>query len=275
MHKGYLAAATCLAVMAFGAASAAADIQVVEDKGFEHTQCAGADCTNSDWVAEDQSLFCLKSACDGKPAKGKGWGLLGGGSVEPMGTQFGHFEQELPDYPGYGATFSFDLKRGVAPAGNIDARFAVNFTGGSGGQCCFYDTEPAPSHEGWKHISFPVDPDIQRIMSLSTFCENNGVAPATCPTFEVDNAKFVYDTPEITLTKKPKSKTTSHQAKFSFTTDAEPVPDFECSLDGGAYETCLSPRIYSVGKGQHIFRIRAQGEDFPPEVSYHWKVVNG
>jgi hypothetical protein len=62
--------------------------------------------------------------------------------------------------------------------------------------------------------------------------------------------------PETTIVRRPKAKTTAHQATFGFRS-SEPGGSFQCSLDGAGFRTCISPRILRVGKGFHLFRVRA------------------
>jgi hypothetical protein len=64
--------------------------------------------------------------------------------------------------------------------------------------------------------------------------------------------------PDVTLTGKPANPTTEHGATFTFSGDATATA-FECSLDGGAYAPCSSPRAYGdLGNGEHTFRVRAR-----------------
>jgi hypothetical protein len=63
--------------------------------------------------------------------------------------------------------------------------------------------------------------------------------------------------PETTITSGPSGTVNSSSASFSFTS-SEPGSTFACSLDGGAYEACSSPRSYTgLSVGPHTFRVRA------------------
>ena len=64
--------------------------------------------------------------------------------------------------------------------------------------------------------------------------------------------------PDTTITKHPKDKTKKKPATFEFTgTDARAIASFECSLDGDAFATCISPYTVKVKKGKHTFQVRA------------------
>lgn len=66
--------------------------------------------------------------------------------------------------------------------------------------------------------------------------------------------------PETTVTAGPEDGSTgsSNTATFEFAA-TEPNSDFECSLDGGAFGACASPRAYNgLENGRHTFRVRAR-----------------
>jgi hypothetical protein len=64
--------------------------------------------------------------------------------------------------------------------------------------------------------------------------------------------------PAVQITKGPKDKARNRQAKFEFTgTDTRAIASFECSLDGAAFTTCVSPRTVNVKTGKHTFQVRA------------------
>jgi uncharacterized repeat protein (TIGR02543 family) len=56
----------------------------------------------------------------------------------------------------------------------------------------------------------------------------------------------------------------------------EASPAFECSLDGGAFEPCASPRTYNnLGAGEHTFRVQAidtSGNASPNPASRTWTI---
>ena len=64
--------------------------------------------------------------------------------------------------------------------------------------------------------------------------------------------------PAVTITDGPAASTTANAASFSFTA-SEPVESYECSLDGGAFATCSSPRSYeALEAGAHSFAVKAR-----------------
>jgi hypothetical protein len=76
----------------------------------------------------------------------------------------------------------------------------------------------------------------------------------------------------------PPASGTSTSATFNFSSSEQPST-FECSLDGGAFEPCSSPRAYSnLALGSHTFRVRATDEaenvDETP-ASHTWTITQG
>jgi hypothetical protein len=63
--------------------------------------------------------------------------------------------------------------------------------------------------------------------------------------------------PETTIGSAPAATGTSTSASFGFSAD-EAGSTFECSLDGGAFAACSSPKDYTgLAQGDHTFRVRA------------------
>ncbi|HUS27981.1 MAG TPA: LamG-like jellyroll fold domain-containing protein [Kofleriaceae bacterium] len=67
-------------------------------------------------------------------------------------------------------------------------------------------------------------------------------------------------TPDTTLIDGPVGASNSTSATFTFVSpDAGTGATFECSLDGGAFATCVSPHGYSnLSMGQHTFQVRVR-----------------
>jgi RNA polymerase sigma factor (sigma-70 family) len=63
--------------------------------------------------------------------------------------------------------------------------------------------------------------------------------------------------PKVTITSGPSGTTTDTSASFSFSAD-EAGSSFQCALDGGAFDGCDSPAVYSgLATGSHSFSVRA------------------
>lgn len=79
--------------------------------------------------------------------------------------------------------------------------------------------------------------------------------------------------PAPTFTATPDDPSTA-SVSFSFT-DADPEATFECSLDGGSYAACTSPKTYSgLADGSHTFAVRAVNIAGPSSpASFSWDVV--
>ncbi|MGZ8665628.1 MAG: hypothetical protein ACXWZM_00800, partial [Solirubrobacterales bacterium] len=83
--------------------------------------------------------------------------------------------------------------------------------------------------------------------------------------------------PQTTITGGPAASTTSTSASFSFTS-GEAGGCFACSLDGGAWTGCASPKTYSgLAVGSHRFSVRATDAagnvDSTPS-AYGWTVAS-
>ncbi len=88
--------------------------------------------------------------------------------------------------------------------------------------------------------------------------------------------------PETTITDEPASSTASTSASFEFAGSDNFSPaaslSFECSLDGGAWAACSSPKDYTgLAVGSHTFQVRASdaaGNVDGSPASYSWTVVD-
>jgi hypothetical protein len=88
--------------------------------------------------------------------------------------------------------------------------------------------------------------------------------------------------PETTITAQPPASTASTSASFSFTGSdnhtAAGALEFQCALDGGAWQGCLSPRsLTSLAPGSHTFQVRATdaaGNVDASPASYSWTILD-
>jgi CSLREA domain-containing protein len=63
--------------------------------------------------------------------------------------------------------------------------------------------------------------------------------------------------PRTRMLRQPRRVRAGHLARFAFTSN-EPGSRFQCSLDGGEFRACRSPRKYRLSRpGKHLFRVRA------------------
>lgn len=82
-------------------------------------------------------------------------------------------------------------------------------------------------------------------------------------------------TPYASITSGPNSRTTQTSTSASIGFDStEPGSTFECSLDGGAWATCTSPKaLTGLSNGEHALQVRAsKGGVTGPAVSRTWTV---
>ncbi|MDQ3777917.1 MAG: hypothetical protein M3310_03485, partial [Actinomycetota bacterium] len=98
--------------------------------------------------------------------------------------------------------------------------------------------------------SFPAD-GTYTIRVRATDVATNVEAPVS--------RTFTYDTapPDTTITAAPPNPSNSATASFSFSS-TEAGSKFECSLDGAAFASCTSPKVYAgLTAGAHSFQVRS------------------
>lgn len=105
--------------------------------------------------------------------------------------------------------------------------------------------------------------------NLSVY-QTNGVSDsaATAKTWTKDTVE-----PTTTMASQPSSTNYSMISTFTFSSNESPVT-FQCSLDGAAYSTCVSPLNYSsLANGSHSLNIRAldqAGNSDSTPATYTW-----
>ncbi len=81
-------------------------------------------------------------------------------------------------------------------------------------------------------------------------------------------------TAETLISSGPEGSVNSTSASFGFSSTGPAT--FECKLDGGAFEPCLSPKVYAdLSDGPHMFEVRARdsaGNPDPTPASRSWTV---
>jgi hypothetical protein len=88
------------------------------------------------------------------------------------------------------------------------------------------------------------------------------------------SAKSHTGPPNTTIKNKPRAKSASPLATFSFTAD-QPGSSFQCKLDKGKFKPCHSPFKRKVKPGRHSFQVRgvsSAGVTDPTPASYRWRV---
>lgn len=84
----------------------------------------------------------------------------------------------------------------------------------------------------------------------------NNVSSATSYSWTVQSK----DLPTLTLAPLGYSITNSNSATFNFTGTL--VTSFQCSIDGGQFSLCVSPKVFSaLGNGQHVFKVKGLSAD--------------
>jgi hypothetical protein len=88
------------------------------------------------------------------------------------------------------------------------------------------------------------------------------------------SAKNAAGPPNTTIKKKPRAKSASPLATFSFSSD-QPGSSFRCKLDKGPFKPCRSPFKHKVKRGRHSFHVRAvnaAGVADPTPAAFRWRV---
>lgn len=284
-----LIAALLVAVLC--AAASAAQTEQIVDGGFEDTTCPTSDvhsCSNPHWpVKYSAASPCLMPPCGAGPADGLGFFSFG--NVEASEEDLEGSTRQTVAIPTAPAILSIDVERSAPTAEDVSFSLRANI-----------DPQPAASPAGEYQYEALGSTYEQRTIDLSRFagsshvieffyvCDALYIGHTHCPVVNIDDVSLKTGTPdaappgggaspptpETTLTGKPKAKTTQSQAQFSFKSSIAGA-NFECSLDGRGFSSCIAPRIVHVGIGKHVFQVRAvaSGQTDPTPSLYSWKVV--
>ena len=147
----------------------------------------------------------------------------------------------------------------------------------AGGYTIFYD--PGNFAAGsTRSYSGPASYQLDVAATLEPDADNDGFGDESqdaCPAdASLQQAPCDRVAPDTTIVKRPKDKTKKKQAEFEFTS-SEPGSSFECALDGSAFAACTSPLLRTLGKGKHVFQVRATdaaGNVDASPASDDWKV---
>ena len=107
-------------------------------------------------------------------------------------------------------------------------------------------------------------------------CSGTGTCVVTLNAATTVTATFTDTTPpDTTINSGPQNPSGSGSATFTFSS-TEPGSTFQCSLDGGAFVACTSPRTVSVGNGSHTFSVFATdagGNADQSPATFAWDVL--
>ncbi len=152
-------------------------------------------------------------------------------------------------------------------SGSTEATFAFSDTESPVSFECHLDAAPfstCASRQSYSSLS-----DGQHTFVVRAIDRLNNVSPATSFTWTVDTAH-----PLVNVTDKPPLLTNRTSASFSFS--ATLAPDrYECRLDGAAFATCVSPKLYTgLSDGSHTFSARTVSAGGTPSAAtvYTWTV---
>jgi beta-glucanase (GH16 family) len=103
--------------------------------------------------------------------------------------------------------------------------------------------------------------------------------PASAGSFKLDDVRGAVDAtaPDTAISAHPGASTGATSATFTFNSPDDPTATFECSLDGGAFSACESPKTYTgLSFGPHTFKVRAkdaEGNVDASPASHYWVVI--
>ena len=135
------------------------------------------------------------------------------------------------------------------PSSSDSARFAFTATEAATFECRLDDGvwTACASPQGHADLA-----DGEHTFRVRATDAAGNVGPAASYTWTVDTAA-----PHTAIVGRPSELTNSTRATFAFSA-GEAGARFECSIDGGAYVICTSPREYAgLAAGQHQFSVRA------------------
>jgi hypothetical protein len=143
-----------------------------------------------------------------------------------------------------------------------------NFAGG--GACTL-----APLGQGKSSCHLAYTPSAVGVHRLTASYQGEAVNAASQDSTAVRVLAPSQATPNTTLKRKPRRRTASRRARFTFVSD-QPGSRFECKVDRKAFKPCRSPlKLKNLKRARHSFRVRAvnaAGIADPTPATYRWRV---
>jgi hypothetical protein len=100
-------------------------------------------------------------------------------------------------------------------------------------------------------------------------CSGGSREDCTMAMFGNKSASYAFfdnKSPETTITKGPKKRSSKRKVKIKFTS-SEPPGKFQCSLDKAKFKPCESPYIRTLKPGKHTFQVSAIDTTHNPDFS--------
>lgn len=135
------------------------------------------------------------------------------------------------------------------------------------------DAESTPTTSGCEPVTISSDTGDAGTTLTCTATSAGGVTSKSV-TIKRRAATVDAKAPQTTIGKHPRKSTRRHRARFQFKSSEE-ASTFECSLDGGRFSNCKSPKKVRVKTGDHTFEVRAAdaaGNVEKQPASFTWTV---
>lgn len=157
------------------------------------------------------------------------------------------------------------------PSGAVKLTSAGPGTFAGGGACTL-----APFGQGRSSCRLAYAPSAVGAHRLTASYQGDAVNAASQDSTAVRVLAPSQATPNTTLKRKPRRRTASRRARFTFVSD-QPGSRFECKVDRNkAFKPCRSPlELKNLKRGRHSFRVRAvnaAGMADPTPATYRWRV---
>jgi hypothetical protein len=176
-----------------------------------------------------------------------------------------------PTEPGGEVKFTSDGPGGFSQAGSCH----LEHRAAAAGSCHVTYTPSAPGSTNHKlTASYEGDATHQKTQGTTNLNVTDQSQPTAPVSVTQPLPKPVNTPPNTTIGKKPKRKSASGKAKFTFGSD-QPGSSFQCKLDKKPFKACSSPFKAAVKRGRHTLQVRAinpQGVADPTPAVFKWTV---